>query len=113
MIDEDVGSGSKWGSVRCGRMWVCFLQIRLEALKDSPGLLDWSERVGRKEVNMLPPFIIEQIRKREEKIRREDDERPAIRLPLEDMPPLMPEPNVEIEDDDNRGVVIIDLCSPS
>lgn len=61
---------------------------------------------------MLPPFIIEQIRRREERTRREEEERPAIRLPLDDMPPLMPEPEVEIDDDENRGVVIIDLCSP-
>jgi hypothetical protein len=60
---------------------------------------------------MLPPFIIEQIRKREEEIRRRDD-RPAIRLPLDDIPPLLPEPEREIDGDDNRGVVIIDLCSP-
>lgn len=61
---------------------------------------------------MLPPFIIEQIRKREEEIRRREEERPAIRLPLDDRPPLMPEPNREIDEDDERGVVIIDLCSP-
>ncbi len=59
---------------------------------------------------MLPPFIIEQIRKREERIRREDEERPALRLPLDDRPPMMPEPSVDIDEDDNRGVVIIDLC---
>lgn len=63
---------------------------------------------------MLPPFIIEQIRKREEEIRRREEERPAIRLPLikNDLPPLMPEPRVDIDEDDNRGVVIIDLCGP-
>lgn len=61
---------------------------------------------------MLPPFIIEQIRKREEEVHRREEERPAIRLPLEDQPPLMPEPSREIDDDDDRGVVIIDLCSP-
>jgi len=62
---------------------------------------------------MLPPFIIEQIRRREERIRKEEEERPAIRIPLDDEPPLMPEPDREIDDEDNRGVVIIDLCSPS
>lgn len=61
---------------------------------------------------MLPPFIIEQIRRREERNRREEEDRPAIRLPLDDEPPLMPEPGLDIEEDDNRGVVIIDLCSP-
>lgn len=58
---------------------------------------------------MLPPWIIEQIRKREDESRR-DNERPALRLPLEEPPPLMPEPR--IEEDEERGVVIIDLCSP-
>jgi hypothetical protein len=61
---------------------------------------------------MLPPFIIEQIRKREERIRREEEERPAIRLPLDDTPPLMPESDTNIDEDENRGVVVIDLCSP-
>lgn len=61
---------------------------------------------------MLPPYIIEQIRKREEKTRQEESERPAIRLPLDDSP-LMPEPHHnDTEEDDGRGVVIIDLCSP-
>lgn len=69
-------------------------------------------RDERKEAIMLPPFIIEQIRKREERTRREEEERPAIRLPLDDMPPLLPEPEADIDDDENRGVVIIDLCSP-
>ena len=71
--------------------------------------MKWDES---KEVIMLPPFIIEQIRRREERIRRQEEERPAIRLPLDDVPPLMPEPDVEIDDEDRRGVVIIDLCSP-
>lgn len=55
---------------------------------------------------MLPPFIIEQIRQREEQKRWE--ERPRLELPLDDMraptpsaPPLEP----EIE----RGVLIIDI----
>ena len=56
---------------------------------------------------MIPPFIIEQIRKREESIRRQEEERPAIRLPLDDHPPLTPEPDVE-DDGPDRGVVIID-----
>jgi hypothetical protein len=55
---------------------------------------------------MLPPFIIEQIRKREEDAKR-DAERPVVRLPLDEPPPLMPERRDD--DEDNRGVVIIDL----
>ena len=55
---------------------------------------------------MLPPFIIEQIRKREEDVRRES-ERPVVRLPIDDYPPMMPEQREDEEG--NRGVVIIDL----
>ena len=61
---------------------------------------------------MLPPFIIEQIRQREEKerARQEDANRPRLELPLErDHVPRRPRaPEVE-EDDPNRGVVIVDL----
>ena len=57
---------------------------------------------------MLPPFIIEQIRQREEKERTQREERqPRLELPLDRMParPRGPE-----EDDDlNRGVIILDL----
>jgi hypothetical protein len=55
---------------------------------------------------MLPPFIIEQIRKREEDERHPGAER-VLELPLP-MPsrPLEPKPR---EDDGDRGVVIIDL----
>lgn len=59
---------------------------------------------------MLPPWIIEQIRKREEDSQRDDD-RPALRIPIDEpYPPMMPEP--QHDEDENRGVVIIDLCSP-
>ena len=59
---------------------------------------------------MLPPWIIEQIRQREEESRRGDD-RPALMLPLDDsFPPLMPEPHQD--EDENTGVVIIDMCGP-
>ena len=57
---------------------------------------------------MLPPFIIEQIRQREEEERRRDD-RPLLELPL----PLREAPRRSSVDDDSsrgeRGVVIIDL----
>ena len=55
---------------------------------------------------MLPPFIIEQIRQREERERRNAPQ-PFLELPV---PPAMPshrEP--ERGDDVDRGVVIIDL----
>lgn len=56
---------------------------------------------------MLPPFIIEQIRKREE----EEDgthEVPVLELPLPLHEPSS-EPRRRNEDDTDRGVVIIDL----
>jgi hypothetical protein len=58
---------------------------------------------------MLPPFIIEQIRQREEKERsRREDNRPRLELPLDRIP--APARGPELEDDDpNRGVVILEL----
>ncbi len=60
---------------------------------------------------MLPPFIIEQIRQREERERdrRESErEQPRLEIPLDRFPPRLPaEPE---EDDPNRGVVILELC---
>lgn len=55
---------------------------------------------------MLPPFIIEQIRKREEEARQ--NHQPHLELPLPIMPPPARRPSVE-PDDQDRGVVIIDL----
>lgn len=55
---------------------------------------------------MLPPFIIEQIRKREEEARQ--NHQPALELELPVAPPpqrrTVPDP-----DDQDRGVIIIDL----
>jgi hypothetical protein len=54
---------------------------------------------------MLPPFIIEQIRKRE-KEERAHYEQPQLELPIERPRPRRPEaPTEEIE----RGVIILDL----
>ncbi|MCC6213887.1 MAG: hypothetical protein IT376_03400 [Polyangiaceae bacterium] len=61
---------------------------------------------------MLPPFIIEQIRRREEaeaERRRQDAERPRLEIP-KDMPrPRRPPQPTEEADDGPRGVVILDL----
>ena len=59
---------------------------------------------------MLPPFIIEQIRQREEKERaRREENRPRLELPLDRFPaPRAPRPDHE-EDEPNRGVIILDL----
>jgi hypothetical protein len=58
---------------------------------------------------MLPPFIIEQIRRREEEARRQREEREQPRLEL---PHDMYRPAPESEDEGEtveRGVVILDL----
>jgi len=54
---------------------------------------------------MLPPFIIEQIRKREEE-ERARYEQPQLDIPLERPRPRSPEP---VDEEANRGVVILDL----
>lgn len=55
---------------------------------------------------MLPPFIIEQIRRREEQ-ERSRHEQPQLEIPANRPPPAKPAPATEEKDD--RGVVIIDL----
>jgi hypothetical protein len=54
---------------------------------------------------MLPPFIIEQIRQREERERRNAPQ-PYLELPV---PPAHPRDHHEEPEDKNRGIVIIDL----
>jgi hypothetical protein len=55
---------------------------------------------------MLPPFIIEQIRKRESE-ERTQREQPHLELPLEPMrPPVVPP-----QEKNERGVIIVDLMS--
>lgn len=54
---------------------------------------------------MLPPFIIEQIRQREERERRNAPQ-PFLELPL---PPVVPTRESEDREGGERGVVIIDL----
>jgi len=57
---------------------------------------------------MLPPFIIEQIRKREQEERERQAEQPLLELPLERVrrPAVPHERN---EDEVDRGVVIVEL----
>ena len=57
---------------------------------------------------MLPPFIIEQIRKREEAQRRKTDanKQPRMELPIDVYQPAN-EP--EADEDQHRGVVVVDL----
>lgn len=64
---------------------------------------------------MIPPYIIEQIRRRQERIDRENSDRPAVQLPLVDpfeVPrEYWPDPNQGTPEEEH-GVVIIQL-SPS
>lgn len=53
---------------------------------------------------MLPPFIIEQIRKREEQERKQY-EQPQLELPI--TPPPRQQPKADEED--KRGVIILEL----
>jgi hypothetical protein len=57
---------------------------------------------------MLPPFIIEQIRRREEAQRRKTDaKQPRLELPLEIYEPAR-EPE-SVDDERQRGVLIVDI----
>lgn len=62
---------------------------------------------------MLPPFIIEQIRKREEEeLRRRNVEQPRLELPVEypqAPPPRRTERDIEDEEDRQRGVIVLNL----
>ena len=55
---------------------------------------------------MLPPFIIEQIRKREEQERKQY-EQPYLDLPL--APPGPPKRREDVDEGSQRGVVILDM----
>lgn len=57
---------------------------------------------------MLPPFIIEQIRKREEDERRRKHES-VIQLPLPEPAPTSRAPRERREEGGDRGIVTIDL----
>jgi hypothetical protein len=56
--------------------------------------------------SVLPPYIIEQIRRREEEQRKQHREQPQIEIPL---PSNMPRPSAPDPENDDRGVIIIDL----
>ena len=56
---------------------------------------------------MLDPWIIEEIRKREERNRR--DERPMLEIPLEEPPRDVEDTAVGEEEEIERGVVIVDF----
>jgi hypothetical protein len=58
---------------------------------------------------MLPPFIIDEIRKREE--RQSHQERPVLELPLDDRPfePSRQGLPKDESEKPQRGVIIVDL----
>ena len=60
---------------------------------------------------MLPPFIIDQIRRREEDERRR--EQPQLELPVDAYAPRQPIPESREDGEDvtERGVVIVDLMA--
>ena len=62
---------------------------------------------------MLDAFIIEELRRREER-ERSQAEQPRMELPLEEHRERLPSPRDEDKSDGNieRGVVIIDFCGP-
>jgi hypothetical protein len=56
---------------------------------------------------MLPPFIIDQIRRREEEERRKHElEQPRLELPDDVYRPAREQP----EEAPERGVIILELC---
>jgi hypothetical protein len=58
---------------------------------------------------MLPPFIIDQIRRREEDVqRRQELDRPRLELPLDVYHPA-PEQKPSDDETGERGVIILDL----
>ena len=59
---------------------------------------------------MLPPFIIEQIRQREER-ERARQQQPQLEIPRERTEPSKPGKPAPAEDQGQRGVVVIDLMS--
>jgi hypothetical protein len=60
---------------------------------------------------MLPPFIIDQIRRREDEERRRiEREQPRVELPVDAYRPApQPQPEHDEKDDPERGVIILDL----
>jgi hypothetical protein len=57
---------------------------------------------------MLPPFIIDQIRRREEEALRRQEQQPRLELPVDAFPPK-PKRELDEDEDADRGVIILDL----
>lgn len=70
-------------------------------------IMDREERELRS-VPVLPPVIIEHIKKREMEERRRREQAPVIQLPLPARRPA-PMPQRREEEESDRGVVVIDV----
>ena len=57
---------------------------------------------------MLPPFIIEQIRRREEE-QGQKYEQPQLELPIMPFPPIPSRKRPEESEEGQRGVIILEL----
>lgn len=63
---------------------------------------------------MLPPFIIEQIRKREEQERRSrHQDQPRLDIPMDVHRPAAPRESNDDGESPDRGVIIVDLLGDS
>ena len=63
---------------------------------------------------MLPPFIIEQIRKREEEERRShQQDQPRLDIPMDVHRPAPPREAEDDPESPDRGVIIVDLLGDS
>jgi len=85
-------------------------RVRLDRSLEVATVLEYSRRKPdrKRGLEMLPPFIIDQIRRREEDVqRRQELDRPRLELPVDVYHPA-PEPK-PTEDDVERGVIILDL----
>jgi hypothetical protein len=58
---------------------------------------------------MLPPFIIDQIRRREEESRRQELDRPRLELPVDLYHPQPKPPSDDADVPDRGSVIILDL----
>ncbi|PIE05274.1 MAG: hypothetical protein CSA75_05620 [Sorangium cellulosum] len=59
---------------------------------------------------MLPPFIIDQIRRREEDLKQRDEQQPTLEVPSKPVPSHSNDADDDDNDDEgDRGVLIIDL----
>ena len=58
---------------------------------------------------MLDAFIIEELKRREQERRR--DERPTLRIPLDEEAPPENDENIDSEDEEDGSVIIIDYGS--